>query len=567
MGFLTAVTGIIDASTGKRVDTPRPDKTFLPVQIALDSSLTYTVTNDGRTSNVTIGVASGSGYVLATRALTTDGTITVNGSNSATLAADVAFAVNPALSITSLTTSGNAAVGGFLDVAAQGSAPNPGSGKVRLVATTDTPPNITFLDHGGDIANLVAADVSASTCTINSGAIPTLTTSALSVTTYATFSGTSAPSAPSAGKSTLFFDSGSSLWKFRNNGGSATAFATATDLASYVATSAVIDGAHGGTGQSTTTAGDLLYGAGSNTWAKLATGGTSTILHGGSVPSWGAVALGTEVSGTLPTGNGGTGLTSWTAGDLPYYATGTALSKLAAGSSSQVLVGGTAPSWGAVALASMVSGTLPIGNGGLGFTTAAQGDIFYASAANTPAKLTVGGANTVLVGGGTTPAYSASPTVTGLTTTNLTVNGSAINGYTQARFAKGTSDATPATGTAASAAAIFSTAQARLIDVIFKNEGTAITADNTNYAAINVIIYDTSHSVVATFTVTTQATGTGAMGSKAAYSVTKFSAVTGSGLSSSVSYASSNYTAEFTITKFGTGITLGPLEVFVLYIP
>ena len=52
------------------------------------------------------------------------------------------------------------------------------------------------------------------------------------------------------------------------------------------------------------------------------------------------------VAGTLITSNGGTGLSSYTAGDLPYYATGTALSKLGIGTSGYILSSsGTAPQW------------------------------------------------------------------------------------------------------------------------------------------------------------------------------------------------------------------------------
>jgi len=49
---------------------------------------------------------------------------------------------------------------------------------------------------------------------------------------------------------------------------------------------------------------------------------------------------------TTPTTAGGTGLTSYTAGDLPYYASGTALSKLGIGTSGYVLESnGSAPTW------------------------------------------------------------------------------------------------------------------------------------------------------------------------------------------------------------------------------
>jgi hypothetical protein len=77
---------------------------------------------------------------------------------------------------------------------------------------------------------------------------------------------------------------------------------------------------------------------------------------------------------TTPTTAGGTGLTSYTAGDLLYYASGTTLTRLGIGSAYQALqvnAGGTAPSWQASATS----------------TLTAQGDLLYASAANTLARL------------------------------------------------------------------------------------------------------------------------------------------------------------------------------------
>ena len=59
---------------------------------------------------------------------------------------------------------------------------------------------------------------------------------------------------------------------------------------------------------------------------------------------------------TTPTTAGGTGLTSYTAGDLPYYASGSALSKLAIGTSGYVLQSnGSAPTW--VAQSTLTVGT------------------------------------------------------------------------------------------------------------------------------------------------------------------------------------------------------------------
>ena len=61
---------------------------------------------------------------------------------------------------------------------------------------------------------------------------------------------------------------------------------------------------------------------------------------------------------TTPTTAGGTGLTSYTAGDLPYYASGSALSKLGIGTANYVLTSsGTAPQYVAQATLSVGSAT------------------------------------------------------------------------------------------------------------------------------------------------------------------------------------------------------------------
>jgi hypothetical protein len=74
-----------------------------------------------------------------------------------------------------------------------------------------------------------------------------------------------------------------------------------------------------------------------------ASGGTTGLsFSGGPITTSGTLTL----AGTLITSNGGTGLTSYTAGDIVYYATGTALSQLAIGSSTFILTStGTAPQW------------------------------------------------------------------------------------------------------------------------------------------------------------------------------------------------------------------------------
>jgi hypothetical protein len=118
-------------------------------------------------------------------------------------------------------------------------------------------------------------------------------------------------------------------------------------LAEGVSSTGVLGATYGGTGQSSITTGDLLYGSASNTISKLAIGSTGTVLRVvAGVPSWGTDYTGTvtsvaatvpsflsisgspiTTSGTLaitysgtalPIANGGTAQTSFTAGQVLY---------------------------------------------------------------------------------------------------------------------------------------------------------------------------------------------------------------------------------------------------------
>ena len=149
------------------------------------------------------------------------------------------------------------------------------------------------------------------------------------------------------------------------------------------------------------------------------------------------------VSGVLITSNGGTGLSTWTAGQIPYYSSGTALSQLSIGTAGQIMTvnsGATAPQWttlsgvavttfsggttgltpssatsGAVTLA----GTLVVANGGTGLTSLTTGYIPYGNGTGALAS------NSGFTFTGTTlysPTLSITSTIS--TTPNLTFNAS-----------------------------------------------------------------------------------------------------------------------------------------------
>jgi hypothetical protein len=78
------------------------------------------------------------------------------------------------------------------------------------------------------------------------------------------------------------------------------------------------------------------------------------------------------LTNALSIANGGTGLTSYTIGDLIFASGTTTLTKLADVATGNALISGgvgVAPSWGKIGLTTHVSGTLPIANGGTGSTT------------------------------------------------------------------------------------------------------------------------------------------------------------------------------------------------------
>jgi hypothetical protein len=157
--------------------------------------------------------------------------------------------------------------------------------------------------------------------------------------------------------------------------------ATATQGAVTVAGTLITP--NGGTGLSTYTPGDIIYYVAGSSLSKLGIGAVSTILtSSGTAPQWTA---------SLNISQGGTGTTSFVPGDLPYYVSGTSLSKLNIGANGTFLTSnGTAPVWTSVVGAFVttfsggttgltpatatggaitLAGTLAVANGGTGVTT------------------------------------------------------------------------------------------------------------------------------------------------------------------------------------------------------
>lgn len=83
----------------------------------------------------------------------------------------------------------------------------------------------------------------------------------------------------------------------------------------------------------------------------------------------GTITTGTWSATTIAVDKGGTGLTSYTIGDIIYASASTTLSALAGIATGNALISGgvgAPPSWGKIDLTTHVSGVLPVANGGTG---------------------------------------------------------------------------------------------------------------------------------------------------------------------------------------------------------
>jgi hypothetical protein len=192
----------------------------------------------------------------------------------------------------------------------------------------------------------------------------------------------------------------------------------------------------GGTGQTSYTVGDILYADTSTSIAKLADVAVGDALISGGVgaaPSWGKIGLATHVSGTLPVANGGTGVTSSTGtGSVVLSDSPTLVTPALGTPASGNLANCTFPTLNqnTTGTAANVTGTVAVANGGTGTTSLTANNVVLGNGTSAVQVVAPGTTGNVLTSNGTTWVSStpAGGGVTSITGTADQVIASASTG-------------------------------------------------------------------------------------------------------------------------------------------
>jgi hypothetical protein len=222
------------------------------------------------------------------------------------------------------------------------------------------------------------------------------------------------------------------------NGGDITTSQTTFNLINTTATTLNIGGAGttiniGNTSGQTNFAGDVNIATGKvykiNNVSILSSSALGSDVVSSSLTSVGTITTGIWNATTIAVNRGGTGLTSYTMGDIIYASASTTMERLAGVATGNALISGgvgAAPSWGKIGLTTHVSGILGVSNGGTGVTEATGSASVVLS--NSPSLTGTPTAPTSAADTNTTQIATTAFVIGQASSTNPTMNGSVAIG-------------------------------------------------------------------------------------------------------------------------------------------
>ena len=369
VGTVTSVAALTLGTTGTDLSSTVANGTTTPV-ITLNVP-TASATNRGALSSADWTTFNNKGSGTVTSVTGTSPVVSSGGTTPAISMPVATTSVNGYLSSTDWTTFNNKGSGSVTSVSF--------TGGIITVATATTTPAFTVAGTSGGIPYFSSATTWATSAALAANSLVIGGGAAVAPSTITTGTGVVTALGVAVGSAGAFVVNGGALGTpssgtvtnltgtaaINITGTAPAGTLTGTILNSTVVTSSLttvgtigsgiwqgnaVGPTYGGTGQTTVTTGDLLYGSASNVWSKLGIGTTGQILR---VVS-GAPAWGTDYVGTV-TSVGGTGTVNG------ITLTGTVTS------SGNLTLGGTLSG---VSLTTQVSGVLPVANGGTNASTA-----------------------------------------------------------------------------------------------------------------------------------------------------------------------------------------------------
>jgi hypothetical protein len=206
----------------------------------------------------------------------------------------------------------------------------------------------------------------------------------------------------------------------------------------------------------------------------------------------GTLTAGTWNASTIGVGYGGTGLTTYTAGDLLYASGAATISKLGIGTNGYVLTSsGTAPQWSAQSSLSVGTATNLAGG--------STGGIAYQTGAGATSFLSLGTTNYVLTAGASAPQYVAQSTLSVGSATNATnISGGAAGSIPYNTAASTTSFLSLGTSGYVLTAGVSSPQYVAQSTLSVGSATTATTATNVAGGAAGSLVYQTGSGATST---------------------------------------------------------------------